>query len=101
MNGLCRTGETCIAADGGLIGQCTPNSTGDAGTNDGGNGDGGIAAADTSGIIEGGGCSCSTTVTSATSPFAMLGAAASVLFLVRRRQKRSTERSKASGTLQD
>lgn len=85
VNGVCPPGATCVSPDGGPIGQCEP---GDAGTGDGGGlgplGDGGS----TLGLIEGGGCSCSSTISSATSPLALLGGALGVLGLFRRRGSR-------------
>lgn len=46
-----------------------------------------VRATDTAGIIEGGGCSCSTTPSTTASPFAALGAAAAALLAWRRRKR--------------
>jgi hypothetical protein len=67
----CAAGEVCSARDGG-IGACEP------GPPDGG------TVVDSSGIVEGGGCSCETTP--ATSPFTIAGISFVVLALVRRRR---------------
>lgn len=92
VHGACPDGQDCVAADGGPIGQCRPSA--DAGY--GGLGDGGDAdAGDTSGIIEGGGCSCNATLSSAASPFALLGAALSGLLVARRRKRRADDASRA------
>src|SRR5690606_31175498 len=86
--GACPDGEECVAPEGSSIGECQPTDA-DAGT--GGDPDGGASADDTWGIIEGGGCSCTSTTSSAASPLAILGAVASALLLVRRRSKRGSE----------
>ena len=85
VNGVCPPGAACVSPDGGPIGNC---QTSDAGIPDGGGlggpGDSGL----TLGLIEGGGCSCSSTISSATSPLALLGGAAGVMLLFRRRGTR-------------
>lgn len=94
VHGACPAGQDCVAPDGGPIGQCQPSA--DAGYGgDGGAGD----LDDTSGIIEGGGCSCNTTLSSAASPFAVFGAALGGLFLARRRQRRSADRNRRTTQL--
>ena len=83
--GNCTPPGTCLG-DGGPIGTC---NAGDAGLGDGGGaGSGSLDGGDTAGLIEGGGCSCSSTITSAGSPLAALGAAACALILFRRRKNR-------------
>jgi len=94
--GACPPGEQCVVADGGDIGQCQPAA--DAGPgNDGGTG---ADAGDTAGLIEGGGCTCNTTLSSAASPFAIVGAALSGLLLARRRRNRNAGSSRADDAAQ-
>lgn len=84
-HGACPAGQECVAADGGPIGQCQPIA--DAGL--GGDASiGGGDAGDTSGIVEGGGCSCNANRTEAMSPFAILGVLGGSLLVARRRQRR-------------
>ncbi len=84
VHGACPPGQECVAADGGPIGQCQPSADGGYGGADAG----ADAGDDTSGIIEGGGCSCNTTLSSSASPFAIMGAALGALLVARRRQGR-------------
>jgi hypothetical protein len=83
VHGACPVGQDCVATDGGAIGQCQPSP--DAGSGSGG--DAGAVAEDTSGIIEGGGCACNASLSSAASPFAILGATLSALLLAQRRRR--------------
>lgn len=86
INGTCEPPSTCVS-DGGPIGTCVPA---DAGAPDGG-ASGNLGDASTNlGLIEGGGCACSSTISSATSPLALLSAIGSVLFLFRRRGTRKS-----------
>lgn len=57
----------------------------------------GLALADTAGIIEGGGCSCNTTPSTTTSPFAALGAATAALLAWRRRKRSQANNSGMKG----
>jgi hypothetical protein len=86
VNGTCELPTTCLG-DGGAVGTCTP---GDGGLTDGGTSSGGLNAANTPGLIEGGGCSCNTAISSAASPLSLLGAVSGLLILMRRRNKRRT-----------
>lgn len=79
--GLCPPGQECKPRDGGEIGDCVPSA--DAGT-DGGAGDAGDLYA--AGLVEGGGCSCRTTIVAASPPFAIFAAAAAGILAVRRRR---------------
>ncbi len=90
--GKCPSGQECVPVDGSDIGQCQPDGDGGFGGYgvDGGFGGPGNFS-DLSGIVEGGGCACNTTVSSAASPFAVMGAACGALLLVRRRQRRARE----------
>jgi MYXO-CTERM domain-containing protein len=88
-HGGCPDGEQCVSTDGGPIGQCQPIP--DAGAPVDG---GAFDAGDTAGIIEGGGCACNSTLSSAASPFAIFGAALGGVLLARRRRNRSTGRSR-------
>lgn len=85
--GLCKPDEECVPRDGGDIGDCRPKADGGAG--DGGT-DGGGDAGDTfgAGLVEGGGCSCRTTVAAATPPFALFVGMGAVILAVRRRRNR-------------
>jgi hypothetical protein len=88
VNGVCPPPATCVS-DGGPIGTCVVPNDNDAG--DAGGSSGGDAGSNTNfGIIEGGGCSCSSTITSASSPLALLGAISSVLLMFRRRGTRKS-----------
>jgi MYXO-CTERM domain-containing protein len=91
--GGCKAGEQCVIADGGDIGKCQPLP--DAGAGDGGNNNnnGDAGPVDNFGLIEGGGCSCNTTLSSAASPFAILGAAVGALFIARRRRNSRSTRT--------
>lgn len=81
VHGQCPPGEECKARDGGMIGDCVPIA--DAGADAGP-----VDAGDTyaAGLVEGGGCSCRTSVAAATPPFAFFAAAAAGMFAVRRRR---------------
>jgi hypothetical protein len=86
INGTCELPTTCVG-DGGTVGTCTP---GDGGLTDGGTGSNGLNPGSTAGLIEGGGCSCNTALSSAASPLSLLGVLCSGLILMRRRTKRRT-----------
>lgn len=77
----CVAPQECSKKDG-TIGQCVTPTNGDAGT-----GTDAGEALDASGIIEGGGCACRTSVATTTPPLAALGAAFAALALARRRRK--------------
>jgi MYXO-CTERM domain-containing protein len=85
----CKSDEGCpppsiCSAHDGSVGQCVNAPVGEGGVTDGG-------FVDTSGIVEGGGCSCRTaSLTDAGRPLGIGGLAAAVLFFVRRRKNRST-----------
>lgn len=86
VNGTCEPPSTCVS-DGGPIGTCVP---GDAGVGDGGSSGNAGDSGTQLGLIEGGGCACSSTLSRATSPLALLGVVASVGLLFRRRGARKT-----------
>jgi Cys-rich repeat protein len=96
--GDCPPNQTCVVTDGGAIGKCEPNNDGGTG-NDGGGGV--VDAGDTSGIIEGGGCSCNTTTTAVASPFAISAVALGILACARRLRNRKTNRSSSSKSCND
>lgn len=84
VHGLCQAGEICVVPDGGDIGTCMP--AGDGGAGD----DGGIADAGDlyqAGLVEGGGCSCRTSLASATPPLTIFAGAGAALLFVRRRRR--------------
>jgi hypothetical protein len=82
-HGGCPAGEECVSPDGSPIGQCQPPIVAAPPIGN----DGGVASNvdDTAGIVEGGGCACSSTLSSTASPFAILGALSGVLVILRRR----------------
>lgn len=82
--GLCKPDEECVPRDGSDLGDCRPKA--DAGPGDGGTG--GADAGDTfgAGLVEGGGCSCRTTVAAASPPFALFAAVAAGFLAARRRR---------------
>lgn len=84
--GLCAPGQECVPRDGSDIGDCRPKPDNDGGAGDGGVGDAGDSFA--AGLVEGGGCSCRTSVAAASSPLAMFAAAAATLLAVRRRRSK-------------
>jgi MYXO-CTERM domain-containing protein len=77
----CAAGKVCSKTDG-TIGQCI----------DGDGIDGGIhpTAPPDTGVIEGGGCSCRTSMPLSGSPFAIAAAAVGAILVARRRNKRNT-----------
>ncbi len=80
----CEAGKVCSARDG-TIGRCV-DPAGDGGT------DGGVAF-DTSGLVEGGGCACRTSLPSGSSPFMLAGGALVGLLFARRRRGSHSSRS--------
>lgn len=82
--GACPEGQRCVPVDGGALGRCEPDGSGGG---DGGAGDAGTGGDFGAGIIEGGGCACSTKAGAASSPLALVAAAVS-LWLARRRRAR-------------
>lgn len=82
--GLCKPGEECVPRDGSDVGDCRPKA--DAGAGDGGTGGGDAGDSFGAGLVEGGGCSCRTTVAAASPPFALLAAVGAIFLAVRRRR---------------
>ena len=91
VNGVCTPPLVCVVQDGSAIGKCepAPASEPDAGGGYGGDG-GGADAGDTFGLVEGGGCSCSS-IGATSSPLgvfaALSGAITGVLVFLRRRNR--------------
>ena len=77
----CVAPKECSKKDG-TIGQCVDPNGADGGT------DGGNAADPTSGLIEGGGCACRTSLPGSGSPLALAGAAIAAVLVARRRRAR-------------
>lgn len=76
----CAAGKRCSKSDG-TIGQCIDGATG---------GDGGVTPnASDLGLIEGGGCSCRTSVPVSGSPIALAAAAIGAMLIMRRRDERT------------
>jgi MYXO-CTERM domain-containing protein len=87
-HGLCPdpANQDCVPRDGAPdVGDCVPKHGADAGDGDGGTGG---DAGDTfgAGLVEGGGCSCRTTVAAASPPFALFAAAVAAFLAARRRR---------------